>query len=240
MSTTIQTLYNQCCYALCEDGGLTLGLFTEQQFLDILGVVILDFAQRTGLYKNIYTQTINAGVPQYTVPDNVIEPELCFVGGKIIEHVTEQDLSTGHYAWRKQKGWPKQWHQDNLPPKSIELFPSPEVNGVAYTAPSGQPGPYGVYNDFKPNDRNLTMIGATGPTITSWTLTDGEGNPVLLECVPDSFSPYIVYGVLEQVFSAEGETRDLQRAAYCRTRWLEGVNLANSICREDLLEEEDQ
>jgi hypothetical protein len=62
---------------------------------------------------------------------------------------------------------------------------------------------------------------------------------VLLQCVPDSFSHYLVYGVLEQVFSADSECRDLQRAAYCRARWLEAMSLADSIAREELLEDDD-
>ena len=229
MSVTVRTLYVQFCYVMLEDLGLSLGLVNQQQFLDILGVVILDFSQRAGLYKNIFTEMIDAGVQVYTVPDDVMKPELCFVGGRIIEKVTEPDLMTGHFEWRRQWGPPQQWHEDNLAPKRLELFPKPVANGANYPGT----GPIiGKYGDFYPADQNLTIVGPAAPDQTTWAL----GDP--LQCVPDSFSHYLIYGVLEQVFSAEGETKDNQRAAYCRARFQEGIQLADSIAHEELLEEE--
>jgi len=237
--TSVQTIYGQVCYTLCEDppNGLTLGMVTLQQFLDILGVVLLDFCQRTGLVKTIFTAPIKAGVSLYQVPDDLMKPELAFVSGKIKERVTEDDLTNGHFKWRTENGWPRQWHEDNLPPKYMELYPRPSFNGVSYP---GTTLPIGKYGDFFPADNNLTMIGAAAPDITAWTLVDSSGNPVYLQAISDVFTPYLVYGILEQIFSADGEMRDLQRAAYCRTRFLEAVTLAEHIAREDLLDDEDE
>lgn len=235
MSVSVQTIYDQCCFVMMEDLGFSLGMFTEQQFLDILGVVILDFTQRAALYKNLFTTQIKAGVPQYTVPDDVMKPELCFVAGRIIEKVTEADLMMGHFEWSKKLGQPRQWHEDNLAPKKLELFPTPDFNGANYT---GSTQLIGEYDGFFPADNNLTIVGPAAPDITAWTLLDGSGSPVLLQCVPDSFSHYIAYGILEQIFSAEGETRDVQRAAYCRARFQEAINLADAIAREELLEDD--
>ena len=229
MSFTVQDIYGQCCYALLEDAGLTLGVITEQQFLDIFGVVILDFAQRASLVKNIFTTTIYAGRAQYTVPDDVMKPELCFVGGRIIEKVAEADLMQGHFEWRKQWGPARQWHEDNLAPKRLEVFPTPDLNGVAY---SGTTPPVGEYDVFNPSDHNLTIIGPAAPDQVTWSLGD------VVPDVPDSLSPYLVYGVLAQVFSGDNELRDIQRSAYCKARWQEMISLCDSIAREELLEED--
>jgi hypothetical protein len=44
--------------------------------------------------------------------------------------------------------------------------------------------------------------------------------------IPDDFTPYIVWGVLGEMFSKEGEASDPERAQYCRERYEEGVELA--------------
>jgi hypothetical protein len=236
MSVSVNTIYAQVCFVLMEDGGLVLGLISPQQFLDMLGVVILDFAQRASVYQKVFTETVNAGVSQYTVPDDVIKAETCFIGGRLIEKVTEHDLACSFVNWRRKYDTPRQWHEDNLLPKIIEIFPNPISNGVNYPGFTQQP--IGKYGDFFAADQNLSMVGAAGPTITAWTFLDQSSNPVLLQTVPDSFSHYIVYGILEQIFSADGETRDLQRALYCRTRWQEGLMLADAIAHEELLEDD--
>ena len=223
MAVTVQTLYQQALYICMEDNGFVLGLFSEQQFLDVLGVVILDFAQRAALYKNIYTQKITAGTSVYAIPDDVMKPELAFVGGKIIEKVAEADLTQGHFEWRSKSDSPRQWHEDNLPPKQVELFPNPITTGSTDA---------GTYGKFAPAENNLTVVGPAAPDITNWSLSDP------LQCVPDSFTPYILYGILEQIFSSESELRDVQRAAYARARYLEGIALAEALALEDLLEED--
>lgn len=198
---------------------MRLGIVTEQQFLNSLSAVLLDWCQRTGLYKHIYTQRLLAGEAEYTVPEDVIEPDLCFIGGRIIEQVAEEELDQSHADWRRQAGVPVQWHSDNLPPKKIELFPKPNYNGL-----EGQVG----YGDFFAAGRNLTMVGAAAPSKTAWTLAD------TLDTIPDIFVHYLIYGVLEQIFSAEGESRDAQRALYCGTRYQEGVELARMLVAEEV------
>jgi hypothetical protein len=230
MSVTVQQVYDRVTAVMLEDGGFVLGVFSQSQFLEVFGVVILDFAQRAALVKNIFTTPIYAGVPQYIVPDDVMKPELCFVGGKIIEKVFEVELMTGHFEWRRQWGPPRQWHEDNLAPKRLELFPKPDFNGASYP---GDTPPIGKYGDFFPADHNLTMVGPAAPDQATWAL----GDPI--QDVPDSFCLYLAYGVLAQIFGADGETRDAQRALYCRTRYEEGISLADAISREELLEDDD-
>lgn len=54
-------------------------------------------------------------------------------------------------------------------------------------------------------------------------LLDGAGE---IFTVPDEFVPYIKYGVLADMLGKVGRGKDSFRAAYCESRYLEGVNLA--------------
>ena len=229
MSVAVQDIYDRVCEVLLENSGLVLGLYTEAQFLHAVSVILLDFSQRAALDKQIFTTMIKAGVPLYSVPDDVQKPELCFVGGKLIEKVMEPDLVQGHFEWRKRVGPPRQWHEDNLAPKRMEVFPKPDRDGVNIPGD----GPIiGVYGDFLPSQRNLTMVGPAAPSTNTWTLDD------VLD-VPDLFGHYLVYGILEQVFDGENELRDPQRAAYCRARWQECFALSDCIADEELMENGD-
>ena len=225
----MQQIYDTVCYACNEPGGFVFDTYSQAQFLNALAVVLLDFTQRAALYNTIFTTMINAGVAEYTVPDAVQKPMLCFVGGKLIEKVTEADLTQGHFEWRRQWGIPRQWHEDNLAPKRLELFPKPDFNGANI---AGSTPPIGEYGDFYPADRNLTIVGPAAPSKVSWSLSD------TLDGIPDSFTHYLAYGVLEQIFSSESELRDIQKAAYCRTRFQEAFSIADCIGREELMEED--
>lgn len=219
MSVTVQTIVTQVEFALLEDGAFVLGRITQQQVLDILGIVILDFVQRAQLFWNIFTQRQVTGTSVYTVPDNVLRADSCFVAGRLMEKVTEEDLAYGVNKWRNVNDTPRQFHEDNLPPKSFETFPKPIATGAV----DG-----GTYGKFLPAENNLTIVGPAAPNQTTWAITD------TLQSIPDPFTNYLVYGILEQVFSGENELRDMQRAAYCRTRFNEGIALAIAIVNEDL------
>ena len=231
MSLLVSDIYKVVTSILLEPNGLVLGIVTDQQFLDALAVVMLDFSQRGTINMNIFTEMIVAGNSQYIVPEDLMEPQLCFVGGRIIEKVTEADLTQGHFEWKKKWGPPRQWHEDNLPVKTIELFPNPDFNGQDIP---GDVPPIGTYGDFFPRQHNLTIVGPQAPSVTTWGMGD------TLDDVPDSFGYYISYGILEQIFSADGENRDLQRAAYAKARKDEGIAISNSLAQEELLEDFDE
>jgi hypothetical protein len=91
-------------------------------------------------------------------------------------------------------------------------------------APLPGPPPYGVYWQINPADYNLTMVGAQG--LTTNVFTDLNA---LIPVIPDSFCFYLGYGVLAMIFSTDGEAKDTQRAAYCNSRYQEGVNLGTQI-----------
>ncbi len=237
MSTTVNQVYQIVCRTLLEPNGFVLGVFSEARFLDALAVVLLDWAQRTGLTKHIYTEMISAGVSEYIVPDAIMEPQLCFVGGKLIEKTTDAELNQNHFEWKRQWDVPRQWHEDSLAPKRIELYPIPNYNGT--NIPGGQP-PYGKYvdgsgnPDFFPSERNLTIVGPAAPSKNTWALGD------TLDAIEDCFVHYLAYGILAQIFSADGETKDVARGHYARARYEEGVSLAKALAAEELLDEEEE
>lgn len=47
--------------------------------------------------------------------------------------------------------------------------------------------------------------------------------------VPDDWSPYILYGTLNELLSSDGPSYDPVRAKYCRQRYDEGVELARLV-----------
>jgi hypothetical protein len=221
---TVQQVYQTVCFVLLEDNGFVLGVYSEAQFLRALSIVLLDFCQRAGLYKHIYTQQIEAGTSEYVVPDLVMAPEVAFVGGRLIEKVAEDDLTQSHLDWKQRQDLPQRWHEDGMVPKRVQAFPEPNYTGAAVAGDG--------YGDFQPTGRNLTLVGTAAPSQTAWELED------TLDGVPDSFCHYLAYGVLAQIFGDEAETRDVQRALYCQARYREGLALAQAIAREELLEDE--
>lgn len=232
MATTVNEIYYRVAYDLLEDGNLVLGTVTPGQFLDYLEEAILEFCQQGGLCKKIYTQTILTGQQQYLVPDDILQVQNCFVGGKHIEPTTLEELQNNEYEWAKQSGPTRSWFQDGLPESMVQVFPTPIYDGTLITPPTPTPPPFGEYGEFNPTDNNLTTVGSSGPT----TITPSFGGDIPEE-VPDSFTPYLVYRILSRIFSQDGEAKDTQRAIYCNARWLEGMSLAQVIRGEALAEE---
>lgn len=223
MAIVVQDVYSAVCYACLEPGGLALGLVSEADFLTYLTVAVMDFANSTPLDKKIFTEQVDAGTSQYTVPEDVQYGEMCFYAGKLIEKTSESELAASRYQWRNETGAPELWHADNLPPKVIEVVPNPTVNGTVLGG-----SPPGAYGDFFPTQNNLSIMGPALPSKTSWGLGD------TIDDMPESLQYYLVFRILEQVFSSDGEMRDIQRAAYCRTRFQEGLSLVSAIAKDEL------
>lgn len=62
-------------------------------------------------------------------------------------------------------------------------------------------------------------------------LTTLLSNSGVAFAVPDEFVPALKYGVLADMLSKDGRAQDLARAAYCETRYQEGVAAAKIILR---------
>lgn len=234
MATSYQVsdIYNLVCEALCEpyrDGlanGLELGIFTEQEFLDLFAVVLLDFLNKTGISKTIFTQQVTFNTSQYVSPPDIIDLQACFVAGIYIDHATLPELDDWIYGWKTMMGQPEYWHEDGLPVKTIELALTPNYTGSSYTIPVGpsyQP-PFGEYDVFcTPTNGNLTMVGTTGLLTDTFALDD------VIPVVPDSLCYGLFYGIMAEVFTNNSECRDEQRAAWCMARYQESVSLAAAV-----------
>lgn len=93
---------------------------------------------------------------------------------------------------------------------------------------------YGLISTMASSTGNLSFIGAATPSVISTYVLD------YLELIPDSFTPYVAYGVASKLFSADGESKDNQRAKYCQQRYEEGLLLVGAIMNETAFEEGEQ
>ena len=86
---------------------------------------------------------------------------------------------------------------------------------------------FGTVSNLVPSSANLMMSSTALPVQSkTYALTD------LIQGIPDSFTVYLKYGVLERVFKMDGKMKDELRARYCAARFQEGVNLARAIMQE--------
>ena len=301
--TTVQNVYSTVCDVLLEPfvggiaPGLSLGIITQAQFLQIFGTVLIDFLNRTSLTWEIATQQLMFGTTQYLYPTQISTIEQVFIDGVDIEHSTLQDLDSWNYRWRNARGVPEFYHQDGLAPKLMEVAVAPNYTGAGYAIIPGNPPAYNIFgrlnqapigtsqgvatisgttvtwssgdifnidwNGYYPPP-NIVLNGTPYPIdsvtsstvlvlavdpslfVATWSVSIGpDGNLSILGAqsissvafalgdvipsIPDSFTPYLSYGVLAKIFSMDGECRDIQRAAYCSARFQEGVNAAASV-----------
>lgn len=233
MSVTVQSIVNQVAWDILEDvvdgPGPSLGLVTVQEILDDLGIVLMDFLRKTGIEWTIFTQQLVASVSQYTVPNQMPEVYYVFQNAYIIDRINFYSTYL-RGQWTRNPGMSKAYHEDGLPIKTIELVPPPNWNGIGFIPTVGPPPPFGTFDSpggttapFQPGNRNLTMVGSAIPTQEVWGIDD------TLAGIPDSATPYLVFGILQKIFSADGESRDIQRANYCQKRYEEGISLYRSV-----------
>ncbi len=231
-----QEIYDLCMYDLLEDGGLILGIVTVPQFIDALNLTLVDFIRETCPYKQIFTETIQAGVAMHDVPNSMMRVDLAFVGGRLIEQTTMDRISRATPNWRYELGMPRVWHADQIPIQKIEVAPAPHYNGTYIPGTAEPDPPHGQFGDFNitdfsgvltpPEHGGLTMVGPQLMTPVA-AITD----PVPL--IDDDFLlAYIGFGILERLFSGDNELKDPQRALFCRSQYEEGVNLLKSITCE--------
>lgn len=237
----LQDVYQQLCYDMLEDNGLTLGIVTDQQFIDLANLTLIDFLNQTGLVKRIHTQTIFAGQTLYTIPDEIDRVDTAFVAGRMIYEKNVHSLNETLRAWRRKLGPTQFWHTDELPIKTIELVPVPLLNSEQIYTGSTDP-PFAVFDTFTApvetspgtvetrapyQHRGLTIIGSVKPApITAL----GQDIPYL----PDEWAyGYLNFGILERFFSGDNETKDPQRAAYCGAQYKEGIAAAQAITGDD-------
>lgn len=119
----------------------------------------------------------------------------------------------------------------------IDLNSTAAMLGTIASADQGEihvetGGPFfGTIATMVVSKTNFTLIGTALPFNTS------PGLDSLVELIPDSFAQFIEAGLLEKVFSTDGELKDDLRARYCGSVYKEGVALARAIMGQELLEE---
>lgn len=220
MSVTVATVYNMVCWDLLEDFGLNLGIVTQTEFLDMLGLVLMDFLQRTSIKQVVYTQQITSGTSVYSIPE--ANPELfsVFYNANLLDY--SGVFAPGDVFFSVTQGaTPVSWHQDQLPIQKVEIRPIPNFTGAAGA---------GAYGTFEVGSRNVSVVVSTLASKETW----GAGDT--LDTIPDTFTPYLVFGILEKIFSMDGESKDQQRALYCRSRYEEGIAVACSIVKQYISE----
>ncbi len=238
--------YVQLCYDLMEPGGLQLGLVTDDEFIRLFKLVVLDFCNSTGILRRIFTQTVFAGISEYTIPDDILRVDMAFLQGNWLPRSTAGGIANAIRNWRRALGIPLCFHEDELPIKTLELAPNPNYSGT-YIPGSHEPDPiHGQYDSFSatvylpanptvpviqtpPEHRGLTVI---GPWYPSDITMDCE-----IEGLPDDLFAYIIFGVLARIFGGDNELADQQRAAYCSAQFAEGLSLCKAIageCDEEL------
>lgn len=225
MSVTAQQIYEIICTDLLEPypPGLQLGLFTDAQFFELVTQCLIDWNRRTAWDCQVYTQQLYAGTSQYSVPDALLRVKDILIGGRLLERSTASSISGRSRDWRVRLGPPDSWHEDNLPPQTIEVSPLPSYSGssLGLVAPA-----WYVTGDFRASTRNLSMVGPRTPS----TVT-GLGS--VIDTMPDDWAlVYLPLGVLERVFGGNNELKNGQLALYCSARWRECIAAARAITGE--------
>lgn len=273
MATQIGTIYLQVCDAILEDPGVTvIGLMSVTDFFNYLNDTIQDFVSRTGLYKRIYNIPGEFGIASYAEPNSEMDVHALAYDDNYIYRTSGWYLDNLESEWSKQTGIPERWREDEVPPKTIQIEPIPNIQSwevaINFTTPaygqiaatsavvdfdiislaaggygviSGIQGPlgtqdslyadginqgYGTVSDMVSSTGNLSMISTVQPTSYPQTLTD------YLYLVPDTFAPYIKYGILERIWSEDGEYKAPDQAGFAQQRYQEGVNLAAAMMSE--------
>lgn len=235
---TLLDVYQRFCFDSAEDGGLVLGIVTVPQFLDLSNIVLLDFLRATGCVKRVWTMSIFAGVPTYTIPDDIMGVEQVFLAGRWLPKVTVADLNNTRRNWRREQDIPIGYYTDNLPPKTIGLAPAPNYNSV-YIPGSLEPAPpFGQYDSFSITDtagavytpdqhRGLTVIGTAKSNTQMTTVNDA------IPLLPDDIAlTALLWGIHERIYSGDNENKNLQAAAFCRAQYEESINLMAQITGE--------
>ena len=264
--TTVQAIYDEVCNALLEDGGLrhvyTEAAFLKclatclSEFLQATGIVkkIIVVPFKAGV-RQYQTPQVGMEVQgAYADNSHLYDNSSFYIDQADPDWRTHEDRPV---TWRadqldantievspapsdngREVEWTSPMHG------VIQVTDTPYDLDVGYAAPAlGTIGSVGgeVYMEFTgpmfgtiatlvASDSNLAMVATAQPSNTALTLS------TVLELIPDSLAPYLVWSILETIWTADGESRDERRAKYARARRIEGINLCKAISGQDLLE----
>lgn len=243
---TAQDVLDLILFDMWEDAGLQLGVLTEAQFLDFLNECLVDFTSQTCCSQIIQTQSVFAGTGRFIYPDEMLRVDNAFLGGVYLEPATVQSLNIDLRRWRTELGEPRRYHTDELPLKTLEIAPLPQISGVFAPGPNEPDPPHAQTGSFSildslgatipPNVHgDLTTVGPQGAKAVAAlgdTLQYSDGS-----YIPDDFvTAYIGYGVLHRIFSGDNELRNLGVADFCRSMYEEGISILQAFTNEPSLE----
>jgi len=187
-----------------DDAGATWpsGMWTQAQVVSWINDVVRDFMHRTGLTCAIDFITGAPSQGSYDLPQDMIDLRRVAwragISGTGYEELTLVD------TFQKDQSDPTWAANEEQVPTGylLDLLPSLTLRVV--------PTP----NDLGEAEVTMTTLG---------TAADGSGIDLP---IPDDYTTYLFWGVLAEMLGKAGEASDPERAAYCRERYEEGIELA--------------
>lgn len=263
MTTLVSDLLTVMLRHLQETATLSSRLWVEPELVQYIADADREFLALTGIVKQAGSVLAVAGQSIYDEPADSIDVERISWNGKKLYPQTRYELDRQKPNWKADSGAPQRYHRDHLPPKQFEVWKKPTATGTGY-ATSGTygtlrrtsgltyttSGTYGVLRSARGTDRNYFYAG--GPYGTLRRAVSGASNfivfydtlpsPVSLPThaltTPDGFCRYVMYRALEKTWAKEGDGQDIERAAFCGTRFERGVALAQRLVYGDEIQQE--
>lgn len=179
----LNELYLQVTEVLLEPGGFQTQIWTVQSFLDAYRDVVVDFLQRTGMYKKITCVVQEFGIGQYTFQDFCAEIQHMFSDEKALFRGDVDDLDAAMHDWIGQVRTPQQWRDDQLPMKTAEVYPAPAINGNEFTTPNPN-GYLGTLSKVIGGD--VDIVAQTSPVVIPFlgTISRNDGTMYLESAGP--------------------------------------------------------
>ncbi len=127
---TVREVYDRVVAVLLEPDGLTLGIYTDEQFLLDLWQVVGDFMQRAGMMRQLINLRVVAAQREIGYPDYAMDVQEVLFDDRFLRRESGYSLDNREWKWRTtSSSRPERWHEDRLPVKTIQLNPTPTITG---------------------------------------------------------------------------------------------------------------
>ena len=132
---TVRQVYQRVCDALLEPNGLITGVYTEEQFLLDVWMVVGDFVQRTGMVRSLINLPVTAATASVGYPDYAMDVQEAFYDDRYLRRESGLSLDNLQRNWRTEtSARPERWHEDRLPVKTVQVQPIPNRDGYTVTS----------------------------------------------------------------------------------------------------------
>lgn len=231
MSVLDTELGNNVIYRMLENGDadaditlpapLLTSMFSKQAILDAVDRVQQHFLLDTGMIVTRTTIPGLANVSKYDTPINSIRPRR-----------VAWTMPNPNAGWDLQPWDSGPWNGAANVTAALEQVDTWELDNGAEQWPSQQSTPIAWYENQLAQQRiAISPAPSTNGTvgllyIALAAVVTGAGVPL---AVPDDWTPYILWGVLDELLGSDGAAYDPVRAQYCGRRYSEGVELARIV-----------